>query len=84
MTRSIQTETYLRLRSAIKQARRDAGLTQQQLADVLDRPQSYIAKVEGGERRLDVVELIELCDGLAVDPAVLFGQILLSDSSLTG
>ena len=37
--------------------RRDAGLTQVQVAERLEMPQSFVSKYESGERRLDVVEL---------------------------
>lgn len=50
------------------EARTDAGLTQQYVADQLGKPQSFVAKVEGGERRLDVVEFIEICDAVKADP----------------
>jgi transcriptional regulator with XRE-family HTH domain len=46
------------------ETRKSKGITQQELAGRLDRPQSYIAKVETGERRLDVVEFIEWCTQL--------------------
>ena len=49
-------------------ARNAAGLTQQAVADQLGKPQSYIAKVEGLERRLDVVELLQLAKAIGVDP----------------
>lgn len=48
-------------------ARKDAGLTQQALAEKLKRPQSFVAKYEGGERRLDVIELQEIAQALKVD-----------------
>lgn len=51
---------------ALRDARKAAGLTQQQLAAQLGRPQSFIAKVEGCERRLDVVEFLHLCRALGV------------------
>jgi transcriptional regulator with XRE-family HTH domain len=44
----------------LTEARKRAGLTQQDLADKIGKPQSFVAKVEGGERRLDIVELIEI------------------------
>jgi transcriptional regulator with XRE-family HTH domain len=49
-------------------ARARAGLTQQAVAARLGRPQSYVAKVEGLERRLDVVELLQLANAIGFDP----------------
>ena len=49
-------------------ARRSAGLTQQELAKRLHRPQSFVAKYEGGERRVDVVEFVEICKAIEADP----------------
>jgi transcriptional regulator with XRE-family HTH domain len=43
----------------LAETRKLRNVTQQELADRLDRPQSYVAKVETGERRLDVVEFME-------------------------
>jgi transcriptional regulator with XRE-family HTH domain len=48
-------------------AREKAGLTQQQLADRLGKPQSFISKYEGGERRIDVIEFIQIADALNMD-----------------
>jgi predicted transcriptional regulator len=50
-------------------AMRDAkGLTQTDLAKRLSRPQSFVAKVEGGERRLDVFEFVDIVRALGSDP----------------
>jgi transcriptional regulator with XRE-family HTH domain len=49
-------------------ARKAAGLTQHELAKRLRRPQSFVAKYEGGERRVDVVEFIEICKAVEADP----------------
>ena len=49
-------------------ARKAAGLTQHQLAKRLHKPQSFVAKYEGGERRVDVVEFIEICKAIEADP----------------
>jgi transcriptional regulator with XRE-family HTH domain len=52
-------------------ARKAAGLTQQELADRLHRPQSFVAKYEGGERRIDVVEFLTVCQAIGADSAKL-------------
>lgn len=57
----LKTKTYIREYKAflkrLKQARRDAKLTQAQVAQQLSRPQSFVSKSESGERRVDFVEL---------------------------
>jgi len=49
-------------------ARKAAGLTQHDLAKRLKKPQSFIAKYEGGERRLDVVEFLAIVRAIGADP----------------
>ena len=50
-------------------------MTQQQLADKLGRPQSFVSKIENSDRRLDVIEFIEVCRLLGADPYALLKQI---------
>ncbi len=50
-------------------------MTQQQLAGALNRPQSFIAKVEAGERRIDVVEFVYLSSAMGIDPAQFVGEL---------
>ena len=69
MPKSIHSKRQEQLCNLLVEARLDAGLTQQQVADGLGHPQSYVAKIEGGERRLDVIEYIEFCECLKVDPS---------------
>lgn len=52
------------------------GKTQQQLSEVLDRPQSFVSKYENGERRLDLIETIEICKALNADPHELINTLL--------
>ncbi len=66
MSRSRLSPRYVRLRHLLIEARQAAGLTQVELADKLHRPQSYISKYESGERRLDVIEFLEVADGIGV------------------
>ncbi len=49
------------LLSLLREMRREAGLRQADLAERLGKPQSFVSKVESGERRLDVLELREVC-----------------------
>ena len=56
-------------------ARAEAGLTQTQLAARLKRPQSFVAKTERGERRLDVIEFCEIAKALNVSPIQLLSRI---------
>lgn len=60
-------------------ARKAAGLTQRDLADRLHNPQSFVAKYEGDERRVDVVEFLAICRALEVDPAKLLKSFLKFD-----
>jgi len=65
MTESVYTAGYERLVEAVVQARKDAGLTQRQLAGLLGREQNYVGRVETRQRRLDFIELVqwlEACD----------------------
>jgi transcriptional regulator with XRE-family HTH domain len=55
--------TYIQ---ALTEARKKAALSQQQLADALSRPQSFVAKYEIGERRLDVIEVLEIAIALEI------------------
>jgi transcriptional regulator with XRE-family HTH domain len=50
-------------------------MTQQQLADKLSRPQSFVSKIENADRRLDVIEFIEVCRLLGADPYALLKQV---------
>lgn len=55
-------------REQLVAARRAAKLTQQDIADHLGRPQSFVAKYENGERRLDVIEFLEVARLIGADP----------------
>ncbi len=57
-----------RLRSELRNARKRASLKQVEVAAMLGKPQSYIAKVENGERRIDFIETIQLCKVVGLDP----------------
>lgn len=54
---SLHSPRYKRFLKLLKRARLQAGLTQVEVAAKLHRPQSFVAKCESGERRVDVIEL---------------------------
>jgi len=57
MSKSIYSKDYKDIIERLKTARIEVGLSQQEVADKLGKPQSYISKIESGERRLDVAEM---------------------------
>ena len=65
----LERQQYEYLRSELKKARLAGELHQMELAKRLNKPQSYISKVESGERNLDVIEFISYCYALELDPA---------------
>jgi transcriptional regulator with XRE-family HTH domain len=67
--KSLRSADHKRLIALLVTARQKAGLTQQQLADRLGKPQSFVAKYEGGERRVDVIEFLAISQALQLDPA---------------
>jgi transcriptional regulator with XRE-family HTH domain len=60
MPKSIYSKDYRNVIEKLKKARLDAGLKQSEVAQKLKKPQSYISKIERGERRIDITELKEL------------------------
>jgi transcriptional regulator with XRE-family HTH domain len=60
--------TKEKLIAALVRIRKEAELTQQQLAKKLDKPQSYVSKYETGERTLDMIEVIEVLEAIGVNP----------------
>jgi transcriptional regulator with XRE-family HTH domain len=67
--KSLRSADHVHLISLLVAQREKAGLTQQQLADRLGKPQSFVAKYEGGERRLDLIEFLAIARALDFDPA---------------
>jgi transcriptional regulator with XRE-family HTH domain len=72
MQKSLKSAEYARLVETLVAARKSAGIRQQALAKKLGRPQSFIAKYEGGERRVDAVEFIAIVRALGADPVKVF------------
>ena len=75
MGKSIHSPQHQKLRELLIAARKKAGLTQAEVAERLGRPQSFVAKYEGGERRLDVIEFIQVMRALQSDPLKLMRSL---------
>lgn len=68
MKKTIWEHNYKVLREELKRIRKDAGFTQVQLAVLLEKHQSHVAKYELGERNLDYLEVINVCNLCDVIP----------------
>ena len=76
MTRSVHSNAYQRFVRELIAARLAAGLTQVTLAKRLHRPQSYISKYEQNERRLDVIEFLEIVRAIGIAPMDVIAPVL--------
>lgn len=65
--KNIRLAQQKRLLVLLREIRVDAGLTQSELASRLSRDQTFVSKYESGERRLDVLELREVCRAIGTD-----------------
>jgi transcriptional regulator with XRE-family HTH domain len=82
MPKSLRTPRQERLQALLAEVRKARKLTQSDVAERLDRPQSFVAKYEGGERRLDLVEFVEVAEALETDPCALLSNLLNADEPL--
>lgn len=75
VSRQLHSSRYAKLREVLTNERLTAGITQSALAERLKRPQSFVSKFEIGERHLDVIEFIDICKALGVDPREILGKV---------
>jgi transcriptional regulator with XRE-family HTH domain len=75
VAKSIYTKDYGRFLELLVKARREADLTQVEVASRLGRPQSYVSKYENGERRLDVIEFLEIARAVGFDAVRLIRRL---------
>jgi transcriptional regulator with XRE-family HTH domain len=68
MSKSIYSKQSEVFRKEIVQMRKKAGLSQRDLAQLLDREHNYVARIEVGERRVDIVELYWICRACKASP----------------
>lgn len=77
MRKSLHSKQHKLLITMLAEARKAAGLRQAEVAAKLDRPQSFVAKYENGERRIDVVEFLAIAAALHVDPISILKRLTL-------
>jgi transcriptional regulator with XRE-family HTH domain len=76
LPKTIHSERHRKLCAFLKAERRAAGLTQTVVAQRLGKPPSYAAKYEGGERRLDLLEYLEVAAAIGFDPCEVIRSLL--------
>ncbi len=62
MNKTIYTKSHSYMVRRLIKARKNAGLKQKEVAKKLGRTQSYISKIEAGQRRIDVIQLKEFAE----------------------
>jgi len=73
--KSLFSIEYEALCGLLRQVREEAGISQNLLAKRLDVPQAWLSKVENGHRRLDILELMRLCDEIGIAPEVFVARL---------
>lgn len=73
--KSLRTPPHLALLKILRKRREALGLTQKEVARRLGRGQSWLSKIEIGERRMDVIEFARLCKVLDLGPGRVIGQL---------
>jgi transcriptional regulator with XRE-family HTH domain len=75
MPKSVFTDANQVVVEELIAARKAAGLRQQDLAEKLGKAQSFISRIEGGQRRVDILEFYALAKAMKADPTELFAAI---------
>ena len=81
MPKSVFTESYRQFLVMLIAARTTKNLSQQVLAHRLGKPQSFVSKYESGERRLDVIEFLNVTTAIGVDPLPIIRKLVSVSSS---
>jgi transcriptional regulator with XRE-family HTH domain len=76
LSKTIHTERHRKLRELLVAWRKAAGLTQTVVAERLGKPPSYVTKYEGGDRRLDVLEFLDVAAAIGFEPCALIRSLL--------
>lgn len=72
----LERHKYELFRSELLKARVSTGSRQVDVANLIGKPQSYISKIESGERSIDVIEFINYCEAINVDPVKFLRELI--------
>lgn len=77
----LKPQDYKVAGAVLAEVRKAAGVTQQDLAKRLKKPQSFVSSYEAGQRRIDVLELLRIAGTLGADPREIFSKVVESMES---
>ena len=75
MEKSVHSENQKKFQQLLRELREAKELRQEDVAEALEVPQSFVSKIESGERRLDILELREVCEVLGISLAKFCKQL---------
>jgi transcriptional regulator with XRE-family HTH domain len=81
---TIVTKRHQRLVEILIAARKEAGIRQAELARRVGKTQTFVARFEDGQRRIDAIELLALCEIIGVDPVKVVRNLLKVEGELWG
>jgi transcriptional regulator with XRE-family HTH domain len=84
MKKSTHSSEYRKLRAELVRIRAEAGLSQRGLAEILQVQPSWVAKVESGERRIDLIEFCWFLAACGGDTAVVLPRIMAGSKTTKG
>ena len=76
MTKTVSTSASAEMIKILVKARKDARVTQVQLAKMLNKPQPWVSQVENNVRRIDAIEFYAIAVAIGADPEQLFGKVV--------
>lgn len=74
--KSIRSLAHKALITALRDARKEAGLSQREVARRLRRPQSFVSAYESGDRKIDVLEFLRIANAVRTDPCELLRRVM--------
>jgi transcriptional regulator with XRE-family HTH domain len=79
---SIRTQRHHRLVELLVAARKQAGIRQAELARRVGKTQTFVARFEAGQRRIDTIEFLALCEVIGLDPLKVVRKLLKVEGEL--